>query len=486
MALKIYNTLMQTREDFKSLRPDHVGMYVCGVTVYDLCHIGHARSAIVFDTIYRYLQAKGYSVDYVKNFTDIDDKIINRANKEGLTTSQVSEKYIEEYYKDMDRLGLKKPTHEPRATKHINDIILFIKGLIANGHAYESGGDVYYSVRSFEGYGKLSGKNIEELEAGARVEPGEAKKDPLDFALWKKSKPGEPSWESPWGNGRPGWHIECSAMSTSYLGQSFDIHGGGMDLIFPHHENEIAQTEGLTKTPFVRYWIHNGFVQINKEKMSKSTGNFFTIREILDRYEPQALRLFVLMHHYRSPIDFSDQSLKEAEKALYRGYSSLRLIQYLPVKGKPVLLSDKMNSFTEKIAGLEKGFYDAMDDDFNTAGALSCLFDTLHLINTYLRDSTLSPDQEAVKKLHGFMKSAADILGVFDSDPQVFLTSRKDKRLAVLGITPGEIEQAIARRASLRKEKKFKEADGIRSEMLGRGIAIMDTAGGTLWDIADE
>jgi cysteinyl-tRNA synthetase len=486
MTLKVYNTLKQTKEDFKPLRPDHVGMYVCGVTVYDLCHIGHARSAIVFDTIYRYLQARGYNVNFVKNFTDIDDKIINRANKEGLTTRQVSEKYIEEYYKDMNRLGLKRPTHEPRATMHINDIINFVKGLIDNGHAYESNGDVYFAVRSFEGYGKLSGKNIEELEAGARVEPGEAKRDPLDFALWKKSKPGEPSWESPWGNGRPGWHIECSAMSTFYLGQSFDIHGGGMDLIFPHHENEIAQSESLTKVPFVKYWIHNGFVQINKEKMSKSLGNFFTIREILDRYEPQALRLFILMHHYRSPIDFSDQSLKEAEKALYRGYASLRLVQHPPAPGKPMLPLDKLSSFAEKISEYEKGFYDSMDDDFNTAGALSNLFDTMHLINNYLRNFTTTPAEDVIKRFNNFFRTASDILGVFDEDPETFRASRKNKRLADLGITSEEIEQKILARASLRKEKNFKEADIIRSELLSHGISIMDTAGGTVWDIADD
>ncbi len=485
MTLKIYNTLQQSKEEFTPLRPDHVGMYVCGVTVYDLCHIGHARSAIVFDTIFRYLQAKGYTVDYVKNFTDIDDKIINRAIKEGLTTRQVSDKYIEEYYKDMNRLGLKKPTHEPRATMHIPDIINLVQGLIDRGHAYESNGDVYYAVRSFGPYGKLSGKNIEDLEAGARVEPGEAKRDPLDFALWKKSKPGEPSWDSPWGKGRPGWHIECSAMSTAYLGQSFDLHGGGMDLIFPHHENEIAQTEGLTDAPFVRYWVHNGFVQINKEKMSKSLGNFFTIREILDRYEPQALRLFVLMHQYRSPIDFSDQSLKEAEKALYRGYASLRLLQQSPASGKPKLTEEKLAAFTEKIKGYEQGFYEAMDDDFNTAGALSCLFDSLHLVNTALGNAGLPPDHASVQRIRNFMKSASDILGVFDNDPAAFLASRKDKRLAGLGITSEEIGRKIAQRASLRQEKKFKEADAIRSELLGRGIAIMDTPAGTVWDITE-
>ncbi len=484
MPLKIYNTLTQNKQEFKPIKENHVGMYVCGVTVYDLCHIGHARSAIVFDTIYRYLKTKGYDVTFVKNFTDIDDKIINRAHKEGLTTSEVSEKYIEEYYKDMDRLGLKKPTHEPRATVHIQDIVNFIKGLIDRGYAYESNGDVYFSVRKFGGYGKLSGKNIEDLEAGARVEVGEAKHDPLDFALWKKSKSGEPFWESPWGQGRPGWHIECSAMSTHYLGENFDIHGGGMDLIFPHHENEIAQSEGLTSRHFVNYWIHNGFVQINREKMSKSLGNFFTIREILDKYEPQALRLFVLMHHYRNPIDFSDQSLKDAEKALYRGYASLRLIQSLPAQGKPLLASEKLDSFTEKLPGSYDGFYGAMDDDFNTAGALSSLFDVMRLINTYFKNATAK--HETVEKLKAFLKSATDILGVFDHDPQLFLASRREKRLTDLGLTKENIEDRLSQRTLLRKDKRFKEADEVRSGLLKQGIAIMDTAQGTVWEIAEE
>ncbi len=459
-------------------------MYVCGVTVYDLCHIGHARSAIVFDTIYRYLQAKGYDVVFVKNFTDIDDKIINRANKEGLTTDRLSGKYIKEYYKDMDMLGLKKPTHEPRATMHIRDIVNFVKGLIDKGYAYEADGDVYFSVRKFPGYGKLSGKNIDELEAGARVEVEEVKKDPLDFALWKKSKQGEPSWDSPWGKGRPGWHIECSVMSTHYLGESFDIHGGGMDLIFPHHENEIAQSEALTGKRFVNYWIHNGFVQIDKEKMSKSLGNFFTIREILNRYEPQTLRLFILMHHYRSPVDFSDQAMKEVEKALYRGYTSLRLVQKLPAAGKPVLSSNRLNDFLSELAKLSSSFYNAMDDDFNTAGALSSLFDVMRLINTYFKDATTKP--ETIEKLKTFVKSVADILGVFDSEPELFLAARREKRLAGLGLTAVEIEQKIAQRALMRKDKRFKEADDIRSGLLKQGIAIMDTPTGTVWDIAEE
>lgn len=486
MPLKIYNTLSKTKQNFEPLNPDHVGMYVCGVTVYDLCHIGHARSAIVFDTIYRYLQAKGYNVIFVKNFTDIDDKIINRAYKEGLTSVQIAEKYIEEYYKDMDKLGIKTPTYEPRATKHIDGIIAFIKELIEKGHAYESNGDVYYAVRSFQEYGKLSGKNIEELEAGARVEPGETKQDPLDFALWKKSKPGEPYWESPWGKGRPGWHIECSVMSTHYLGNSFDIHGGGMDLIFPHHENEIAQTEALTNTQFVKYWIHNGFVQLNKEKMSKSLGNFFTIREILEKYEPQALRLFILMHHYRSPVDFSDASLKEAEKALYRGYASLRLLNHLPSYGKSFIPDDKIKSFLDKINQYKDNFFNSMDDDFNTAGALSSLFDTMRLINIYFRNSTINAQEDAIKQLKNFLHTATDILGIFQADPETFLLERKNKRLASLGISIEEIEQKISARNVLRREKKFKEADNIRSELLNRGILIMDTASGTLWDISDD
>ncbi|MGC8901015.1 MAG: cysteine--tRNA ligase [bacterium] len=486
MPLKIYNTLTKTKQDFTPINPDRVGMYVCGVTVYDLCHVGHARSAIVFDVIYRYLQFKGYNVVFVKNFTDIDDKIINRANKEGVTSDQIAEKYIEEYYKDMSRLGIKTPTHEPRATKHIDGIIAFIKGLIEKGHAYESNGDVYYAVRSFPEYGKLSGKNIEELEAGARVEPGETKLDPLDFALWKKSKPGEPFWESPWGKGRPGWHIECSVMSTYYLGNSFDIHGGGMDLIFPHHENEIAQTEALTNTQFVRYWIHNGFVQLNKEKMSKSLGNFFTIREILERYEPQALRLFILMHHYRSPVDFSDTSLREAEKALYRVYAGLRVLNRLPLPNKPILTSDRVKTFSDKINQYRNDFLSAMDDDFNTAGALSTFFDTIRLINNYLGNFTISPEEAVIDQLKSFIHTVTSILGVFQDDPETFLAERKSKRLLNLGISAEEIEQKISVRNTLRKEKRFKDADLIRAELLKRGISIMDTPSGTIWDIADE
>ncbi|MCL4477594.1 MAG: cysteine--tRNA ligase [Deltaproteobacteria bacterium] len=485
MALKVYNTLTRSKEEFKPVLDNHVGMYVCGVTVYDLCHIGHARSAIVFDVIYRYLKKKGYDVKFVKNFTDIDDKIIKRANEQSVSAADIAEKYINEYYKDMDTLGLEKPDYEPKVTDHISDIIGFIQGLVQNGSAYELNGDVYFSVRKFGSYGKLSGKDIEDLEAGARVGIDETKQDPLDFALWKKSKEKEPWWSSPWGKGRPGWHIECSVMSTKYLGETFDIHGGGMDLIFPHHENEIAQTEALTGKRFVNYWLHNGFVQINKEKMSKSLGNFFTIRDIVKTYEPQALRLFILTKHYRSPLDFTEQTLKEEEKALYRGYASLRILSKLPEKGKKELSDEQMTAFSNKLNRYIADFYNAMDDDFNTASALSSLFDIMHLINTYLKNNTAKPKMEPIKKSKDFIKDAIEILGIFNNDPYEFLRSRRSKRLKDTGLTEIEIEGLLKSRDTLRQEKKFKESDEVRAKLLNHGIAVMDTPDGTTWDIID-
>ena len=327
MTLRIYNTLTGKKEDFIPLQEKRVGMYVCGVTVYDLCHIGHARSAIVFDTIHRYLRYRGYDITYVRNFTDIDDKIIRRANEEGVDCKTIAEKYINEFNIDMGGLVLERPTVEPKATDQIPEMIRLISTLVEKGFAYQSGGDVFFSVERFKDYGKLSKRNLEEMQAGARVEIDEKKENPLDFALWKASKPGEPSWESPWGKGRPGWHIECSVMSQKYLGETFDIHGGGRDLIFPHHENEIAQSEAATGKPFVRYWIHNGFVNINKEKMSKSLGNILTIKEILKDWHPEILRLFFLSHHYRSPVDYSDDSFIEAKSGLDRFYTTLKSIK---------------------------------------------------------------------------------------------------------------------------------------------------------------
>ena len=327
MALRIYNTLTGKKEEFVPIHEKRVGMYVCGVTVYDLCHIGHARSAIIFDTIHRYLQYRGYEVTYVRNFTDIDDKIINRANAEGTDFKTIAEKYIHEFQVDMGALGLERATIEPRATEHIPEMIRLISTLVEKGYAYARGGDVFFAVGRFRDYGKLSKRNLEEMQAGARVDIDEKKENPLDFALWKGSKPGEPFWESPWGKGRPGWHIECSVMSQKYLGETFDIHGGGKDLIFPHHENEIAQSEAATGKLFARYWVHNGFINIDKEKMSKSLGNILTIKDILKEWHPEALRLFLLSSHYRSPLDYSEASLGEAKAGLDRFYTTLKAIQ---------------------------------------------------------------------------------------------------------------------------------------------------------------
>ena len=332
--MKIYNTLTGKKEEFIPLVPGKAGIYACGVTVYDRCHIGHARSAIVFDVIRRYLKYKGLNVTYVRNFTDIDDKIINRSNQEGIPWDAVAGKYTDEYYRDMDMLGVGRADIEPKATEYIPEMIDIVQGLIGKGYAYESDGSVYFAVDEFQGYGKLSKRDMEEMMAGARVEVDERKKNPLDFALWKKSKEGEPFWESPWGRGRPGWHIECSAMSVKHLGESFDIHGGGADLLFPHHENEIAQSEAFTGKPFAKYWVHNGFITINKEKMSKSLGNFFTIKEVLETFDPEVVRFFLLSTHYRSPIEFSDEQLREAESSLDRYYTTVvRINDFLEKRG---------------------------------------------------------------------------------------------------------------------------------------------------------
>ncbi|HWI41470.1 MAG TPA: cysteine--tRNA ligase, partial [Verrucomicrobiae bacterium] len=349
MSLRVYNTMTGSKEEFRPVAPPNVGMYVCGVTVYDHCHIGHARANVVFDVIYRYLRYRGYDVTYVRNYTDIDDKIINRANAEGVTYDVISERFIREFDRDMQALGLDLPTHQPKATEHIDGIIRIVEELIRRGHAYQAGGDVYFAVRSFAGYLKLSGRNIDDMQAGARVEVDEKKQDPMDFALWKEAKPGEPFWESPWGNGRPGWHIECSAMSMKFLGDTFDIHGGGKDLVFPHHENEIAQSEAATGKPFARYWLHNGFVNINSEKMSKSLGNFFTIKEVLERFDSEVLRFFLLSAHYRSPIDFSDKNLKEAAAALTRIYTSLGEIDGALFAGKGGVPVEAVEELREKV-----------------------------------------------------------------------------------------------------------------------------------------
>ncbi len=460
MTLKIYNDLHREKEPFEPLEPGKVRMYVCGMTVYDYCHLGHARVVVVFDVVYRYLKARGYEVTYVRNITDIDDKIIQRANEQGIPFHELTRKFIDAMHEDFAALGVEPPTLEPRATEHLDEIIRMIQALIDKGHAYlAENGDVYYDVRSFPGYGKLSGKSIDDLEAGARVEPGEGKRDPLDFALWKAAKPGEPAWDSPWGRGRPGWHIECSAMSTSALGDTFDIHGGGADLTFPHHENEIAQSEGATGHPFVRYWMHNGFVRVKEEKMSKSLGNFFTIRDILRQYRPEEVRYFILTSHYRSPLNYDEEHLLNARKALDRLYTALR--------GLPEAESGEADAYVEK-------FNAAMDDDFNTPEALAVLFELVREINR-VRQS----DEQKAARMAAELKRLGGILGILQEDPEQWLKGAP--KGGAEGLSDAEIEALIQKRLEARKNKEWAEADRIRDELKSKGILLEDTPQGTTW-----
>ncbi len=480
MALRVYNTLTGKKEAFQPLVPGKVGMYVCGVTVYDYCHIGHARANIVFDIVYRYLQYSQYDVTYVRNYTDVDDKIINRANERGISSQQLSEEFIQAFDEDMAALGLRKPTHEPKATEHIAQIIALVEQLIAKGMAYEAAGDVYYSVGTFPAYLKLSKRNMDEMQSGARIAPGEQKRNPMDFALWKAAKPGEPSWESPWGPGRPGWHIECSAMSSTLLGDTFDIHGGGRDLIFPHHENEIAQSEGASGKPFVKYWMHNGFVNINQEKMSKSLGNFFTIRDILKRYDPEVVRFFILTAHYRSPVDFSDQNLKDAQAGLSRFYEALQAAVDA-VDGCPE--SDVVTAEGEQ---LEAQFREAMDDDFNTAQAIGHLFEGVRTINRLIAEKKFRKNADkvaSVRALRSKIAELGDVLGLFVSDPASWLKKQNLKRLHEIGLTEAAVMAAIEERLVARGSKDFARADQIRDELAQQGVELLDSPGGTTWKV---
>ena len=480
MSLRVYNTLSGKKEEFQPLVPGKVGMYVCGVTVYDYCHIGHARANIVFDIVYRYLQYSNYDVTYVRNYTDVDDKIINRANQQGISSKQLAEEFIQAFDEDMEALGLRKPTHEPKATEYIDRIIVLAKQLIEKGMAYESAGDVYYSVEKFPTYLKLSKRNMEEMQAGARIAPGEQKRNPMDFALWKAAKPGEPSWESPWGPGRPGWHIECSAMSSTLLGETFDIHGGGRDLIFPHHENEIAQSEGVSGKPFVKYWLHNGFVNINQEKMSKSLGNFFTIRDILKSYNPEVVRFFILTAHYRSPVDFSDQNLKEAQAGLSRFYEALQLAGEA-VEGVP-----ESDVAAQEGVELEAQFRAAMDDDFNTAQAIGHLFEGVRTINRLVAEKKFRKKADKVASVRALREKIAelgDVLGLFVSDPAGWLKQQNLKGLQALGLTEADLDAAIQERLQARGNKDFARADQIRDELVQKGIELLDSPAGTTWKI---
>lgn len=452
--LKIYNTLTRSKQEFVPKQPGKVGMYVCGMTVYDYCHIGHARVMVVFDTVARYLRHAGFELTYVRNVTDIDDKIIQRAKENGEAFTDLTERFIQAMHEDERALSVLPPDIEPRATQSIADIIHMISKLIEREFAYVgSNGDVFYAVNRFHGYGKLSGKNIEDLNAGERVDVDNAKRDPLDFVLWKMAKPGEPYWDSPWGQGRPGWHIECSAMSTCCLGNHFDIHGGGMDLQFPHHENEIAQSEGATGEPFVNYWMHNGFVRVNEEKMSKSLGNFFTVREVLKQYRPEVIRFFILSSHYRSPLNYSDEQLDEASAALTRLYTALRGVE---------IGDAQMNS------EYQQRFEQAMNDDFNTPVALAVLFDLARELNKAVDKS----------KLANTLKQLAAILGLLQEEPDNFL-----KGGAVGdGLAETEIERLIEARKIAKANKDWAQADSIRDQLKAQGVVLEDLAGGnTSW-----
>lgn len=486
--LRVYNTLTDTKEEFVPVEPGRVGMYACGVTVYDHSHIGHARGAVVFDVIRRYLKYRGWKVTYVRNFTDVDDKIIHRAKEEGVSCEEIAERYIGEYEKDMSALGVSRADLEPRATEHIGEIVGLITRLMEKGYAYVSEGDVLFAVDRFEGYGKLSGRKLEDLLAGARVEVDEKKKNPLDFVLWKASKAGEPSWESPWGPGRPGWHIECSAMNRAVLGETIDIHGGGKDLIFPHHENEIAQSEGATGKPFVRYWLHNGFVNIDQEKMSKSLGNFFTIKDVLARFDAEALRLFLLSTHYRSPIDFSDRNLEDAERARRRVYHLLQEVERVregkereagPVRGK-----EEYAAARRVVEEMVPRFEEAMDDDFNTAKALGNLFEVVRTLNGLLQTTERGAASEVPAVLEEFgknLRAIGSVLGLFLDAPEQVLKGLSE----AAELDPGEVEEKIALRIKARKDKDWAEADRIREELAEKGVLLKDRPDGTTdWEWA--
>lgn len=473
--LRVYNTLTDRKEEFRPIRPDEVKMYACGVTVYDHSHIGHARGAVVFDMIRRYLVYRGLAVTYVRNFTDVDDKIIQRANEEGVSPEEIAERYIREYQKDMAALGVERADIEPKATEHIKEIVALVHKLMEKGHAYAVGGDVLFEVASLPSYGKLSKRKLDELQAGARVEVDEKKKSPLDFVLWKASKAGEPAWKSPWGPGRPGWHIECSAMSQAHLGESIDIHGGGKDLIFPHHENEIAQSEAATGKPFVRYWLHNGFVNIDQEKMSKSLGNFFTIKEVLEKFDPEAVRLFLLTTHYRSPIDFSDRNLQDADRARRRVYNLLQTVDRLLAGGGEEEVDDAVAEPGREVEAMLPRFEEAMDDDFNTARALGNLFEVVRMLNGAIRD--LVPEHTAallpvLRRFRERMERISRVLGLFRESPEAVLKGEADE-------ASREIEEMIAGRLAARKNKDWAEADRIREELAARGVRLKDRPDGT-------
>ncbi len=480
--MQIYNTLTRRKEKFVPRETGKVAMYVCGPTTYNFIHLGNARAFVVFDTVRRYLLYKGYKVRYVQNFTDIDDKIIKRAREEGEEPIRLAAKYVEEYFHDMDSLNVLRADIHPKVSEHLNEIIEMVRVLIERGHAYVVDGDVYYNISSFGEYGKLSGRSQEDMQAGARVDVDRRKKHPMDFALWKSAKEGEPAWDSPWGLGRPGWHIECSAMSLKYLGADFDIHGGGFDLIFPHHENEIAQSEAATGEPFARYWMHNGFITINQEKMSKSLGNFFLVREILDKFPPDVVRFFLLSTHYRSPLDFDDEKLAAAGRGLERVKNCIRALKEA-LQGNPRhTLSGADKTFNEELGGRLAEFNSAMDDDFNTALATGILFDAVGDINTYLHRAaqTDGPCLEALHKAFKIIKTFNGVLGLFkiDAGDNIIIDGQSG---AASGLVEALVELIIKMRQEARGRKDFATADSIRNDLGKLGIILEDTPRGVRW-----
>ncbi len=488
MSLKIYDTKMGKKVPFHPLQDNQVKMYVCGITAYDFCHLGHARSALVFDMMVSYLRYSGYKVTFVRNFTDIDDKIINRAKEQNTTCEKLSQRFINEFYKDMDVLGVSRPTHEPKATEHIPEIITLIQELMDKGLAYQADSDVYFEVDKFTKYGSLSGRNLDDLKAGARISINKLKRNPMDFALWKGSKPGEPAWQSPWGLGRPGWHIECSAMSRKYLGDSFDIHGGGEDLVFPHHENELAQSEGATGKLFANHWIHHAFVTIRDEKMSKSLHNFLTIRDVLERHHPEALRMMVFSTHYRHPLDFSENTLREAQAGLNRLYNCMAACTGLAdgTEGSKVIATqdeiDKLRSITER-------FEEAMDNNFNTAQGLGCLFDGVKSINHIRQTLPKKPaksDIDLLRKGATDITKLAQIIGLLRQEPQIYLQACQQRHLTAVGVTDEELNKLLQERIEARKNKNWNRADDIRDLLLAKNIELKDGPEGTAWHVKED
>jgi len=479
MHITVYNTLIRKKEPLETVEKGKVKMYVCGPTVYDSCHIGHARSVVVFDVIARYLKRRGYDLVYVRNFTDVDDKIIKRAKVLGEDPLALAERYIREFHRDMDALNVERADFEPRVTEHIEDIIHLVERLIDKGCAYPVDGDVFFEVAADDAYGKLSGRRLDEMEAGARVEVDERKRHPFDFVLWKASKPGEPAWKSPWGDGRPGWHIECSAMSVKYLGQPFDIHGGGKDLIFPHHENEIAQSECAAGEQYARYWIHNGFINIHQEKMSKSLGNILLIREVLREHHPEAVRLFLLSKQYRKPIDYNPKAMRDAGLALDRLYALLARVNQVAGVAADTDIDAAADPFWEP-------FCSAMDDDFNTATAVGVLFEAVKGLNRQLDQRAgrpPAPEKERITAARRTILEMGAVLGILLETPETYFAQKKSAGVERTDIDPAEIEALIAERSAARAAKKWQKADAIRDKLARMKVIIEDRPDGTVWKL---